>query len=55
MTWSSSGDEPTDSDRDDKDEEDPTMDPNPLQLHLVLKHFPMKGVKVSSIIATGCD
>ena len=28
---------------------------NPMLLQLVLKHFPMKGVKPSSVTATGCD
>jgi len=60
MSGSSSGDEHTDSDIDDEDKEDATTDPNarglnPIQLQLVLRHFPMKGAKASSVTATGCD
>jgi len=57
---SSSWDEQIESDTEEKEEVEETADPNvrglnPMLLQLVLKHFPMKGVKPSSVTATGCD
>jgi hypothetical protein len=60
MSVFSSGDEQLGSENEEKDQVDKTTDPNarglnPVQLQLVLKHFPMKGVKPSSVTATGCN
>jgi hypothetical protein len=60
MSGSSSGDEQNETDDDEKEEVDDTVNPkakglNAVQLQLVLKYFPMKGVKASSVTATGCD
>jgi hypothetical protein len=57
---SSSRDEQIESDTEEKEEVEETADPNvrglnPMLLQLVLKHFPMKGVKPSSVTSTGCD